>query len=147
VRGFDTAPRRSARILWIVSIRENAMSVLSFQDLTVWQRAVDLAVDVYHLTKRFPAEERFGMTSQLRKAAVSISSNIAEGNGRATTKDYVNFLSTARGSLFETKSLLVVSGRLDFAGAADVDRLLRSSDEVGRMLSGLRSSLQERIPP
>jgi four helix bundle protein len=121
------------------------MVVESYKDLLVWQKSIDLACDVYSLTRHFPRDERFGMTAQVRRSTVSISSNIAEGNGRATTADYLNFLSHSRGSLFETDSLLVLSGRLEFADSSDLDHLFRSTDEISRMLAGLRTSLKKRL--
>jgi four helix bundle protein len=123
------------------------MPIRSFEDLTVWQRAVDLAVEVYNLTSAFPDRERFGLTTQLRRAAISVASNIAEGNGRNTTRDYLNFLSHSRGSLFETRSLLIVSSKLHFVDAAKVVTVRELDDEVGRLLSGLRRSLQRRLTP
>ena len=111
------------------------MQVRDFEDLIVWQKSVDLAVGVYALTKLFPKEERFQMTSQLRKAAVSVSSNIAEGNGRWSTKDYIHFLINARGSLFEVRSLLVVSRRFGYATEETLSDLNSLCDEIGRMPS------------
>jgi four helix bundle protein len=120
------------------------MSVRDFEDLIVWQKAVDLAAMIYTLTRQFPREELYGLTSQLRKAAVSVSSNIAEGNGRWTTRDYVHFLINSRGSLYEVRSLLLVSQRLGFTTAADVSELTALMAEIGRLLAGLRSSLLRR---
>jgi four helix bundle protein len=119
--------------------------VRDFEDLLVWQKAVDLTVDVYRETRRFPREELFGITSQIRKAATSIASNIAEGNGRETTKDYLHFLATARGSLFEVRSLLTVSRRLGFLAEDQSKALREQAAEIGRMLSGLRASLKRRM--
>jgi four helix bundle protein len=120
------------------------MLVRGFQDLIVWQKAVDFAAEVYRLSQDFPEQERFGMTSQIRSAAVSVSSNIAEGNGRGTTKDYINFLSYSRGSLYEVRSILEVSNRLGFVAAAGLSRAVEMSDEIGRMLTGLRASLARK---
>ena len=120
------------------------MTVRDFEDLIVWQKSVDLAADVYALTQDFPRDERFGMTKQLREAAVSVSSNIAEGNGRWTTKDYVHFLINSRGSLYEVRSLLLVSKRLGFTTDGGVVDLTALIEEIGRMLAGLRASLLRR---
>jgi four helix bundle protein len=117
-----------------------------FRDLPVWERAVDLADEVYALSRSFPQAERFGITSQLRRAAVSVSSNIAEGSGRGTTPDLGRFLSYSRGSVKETESLILVSERLRFASAADVRRTLDLTDELSRMLVGFRRSLSRRKP-
>ena len=96
------------------------MSSLGFRDLPVWQRSVDLADQVYTLSSRFPSAEQFGITSQLRRAAVSVSSNIAEGSGRDTTPDLRKFLSCSRGSVKETESLLLVSERVQLASVEEV---------------------------
>src|SRR4051812_43855003 len=112
-----------------------------FRDLPVWQRAVDLAEEVYGLSSRFPSDERFGITSQMRSAAVSVSSNIAEGSGRGTTPDLRRFLTYSRGSVKETESLVLVSTRLRFASDLEVARVLSLADEVSRMLFGFRASL------
>jgi four helix bundle protein len=121
------------------------MPISDFRDLEVWQRSIDLAAEVYRVTRAFPHEERFELTAQLRKAAVSISSNIAEGSGRATTRDLLNFLSNARGSLRETESLLLLSERLGFAKPKDLEPLLELLHRIGQMLTALRSSLQKRL--
>ena len=101
---------------------------------------MDLAA-VYEQTRSYPADERFGLVMQLRKAAISVSSNIAEGNGRGTTKDYVRFLMVSKGSLNEVRSQLAVSTRLGFVTANDIQSLERLCDRIGRMLMGLRKSL------
>ena len=121
------------------------MPIRDFEDLIAWQKSVDLITAVYRLTRQFPAEERYGLTSQLRKAAVSVASNIAEGNGRGTTKDYIHFLHTSRGSLYETRSLLIVSDRLQLASISRTDPVFLLADEVGRTLSGLHTSLRKRL--
>lgn len=121
------------------------MAVHDFEDLTVWQKAMDLAVEVYRLTERFPPDERYNLTSQLRRAAGSVSANIAEGNGRGGTRDYVNFLSHSRGSLNETRSRLILSHRLGFISKTELATATALMREVGRMLTALRRSLQKRI--
>jgi four helix bundle protein len=121
------------------------MPVRDFRDLTVWQKSVDLAVGVYELTRSFPSSERFGLVKQLRDAAASVSSNIAEGNGRRTTKDYVHFLSTSKGSLNEVRSLLVVSTRLKFASHAQIVGTDDMIQEISKMLSALSASLETRV--
>jgi four helix bundle protein len=107
----------------------------SFKDLVVWQRAVQMALEVYKLTAEFPASERFGLTSQLRRASVSVASNIAEGYGRSTTGEYVLFLGHARGSNFEVQTQLVISEGLGF-GSAQLRQSVESlSGEVSRMIA------------
>jgi len=93
----------------------------SFKDLVVWQRAIELTTDVYKLTSKFPDAERFGLTNQMRRASVSIASNIAEGYGRATKGEYVQFLGHARGSCSELETQLVIAKRLGFGTQANVE--------------------------
>ena len=120
------------------------MARMGFRDLVAWQKAVDLAEEVYGLSSRFPRAERFGITNQMRRAAVSVSSNIAEGSGRGTTPDLRMFLSYARGSVKETESLLLVSLRLELVNEPQVAKALKLTDEISRMLSTLRKSLERR---
>ena len=120
------------------------MQSQSFRDLPVWQRSVDLAEEVYRLGRRLPLEEKFCLSAQMRRAAVSISSNIAEGSGRATPPDLRNFLSYARGSTKETESLILVCNRLEFFTSTDSDYALGMTEEISKMLSGFRKSLRRR---
>lgn len=113
----------------------------SFQDLIVWQRAIDLTTDIYRLTEEFPRAEVYGLTSQLRRAAVSVASNIAEGSGRGSRKEFRQFLNTARGSLCEIETQLLIAGRLEFAAKDRLRNAEASAGEVGRMLNGLLQSL------
>ena len=85
------------------------MRVRNYRDLVVWQRAVDFVAEIYRITARFSRDERFGLTAQLRRASVSVCANIAEGSGRATSRDLLNFLSHARGSLKEAESMVLVA--------------------------------------
>jgi four helix bundle protein len=112
-----------------------------FEKLDVWQKAVDFADRVYVATRDFPAEERFGLTSQLRRASVSISSNIAEGSGRSSNKDFSHFVEIAYGSLMETVSQTQVAFRQAFLNDGDRAALYVAAEELARMLSGLRASL------
>jgi len=106
----------------------------SFKDLVVWQRAVELSLAVYKLTAAFPPSERFGLTNQMRRASVSVASNIAEGYGKATEGEYVHFRGHARGSNGEIQTQLVISRGLGFGSAQALDSAQRLADEVGRML-------------
>src|SRR5437867_2344028 len=117
--------------------------VRSYRDLLVWQQAMDLAQALYSATKSFPSEERYGLVAQLRRAAVSVASNIAEGHARSLG-DYLRHLLVSSGSLTEIETQLILSSRLGFLRAADADPLLQSCDQIGRMLSGLRKSLRAR---
>ena len=118
---------------------------LRHHELEVWKKAVSLVQDVYRLTAHFPAEERFGLTSQMRRAAVSIPSNIAEGAARGTTKEYVRFLSVARGSIAELETQLRIAVQLGFADADQAGVLDTSIERVFALLSGLLRSLKKGI--
>jgi four helix bundle protein len=115
--------------------------VQSFRELLVWQRSIELALTVYKLTSSFPRDEIYGLTSQLRRASVSIASNIAEGQGRATTGEFRQFLGMARGSNFEVQTQLVMARELEYGEAEVVQRCDEISLEVGKMLNGLLKSL------
>ena len=117
------------------------MSVKNYKELIVWQKAMDLVDEVYRLVKQLPMEERFALADQLRRAAVSIPSNIAEGQGRNTTKDFVNFLSMARGSSFETETQLLICQRQSCLTPSQISAALNLCEEVGRMLNALIGKL------
>jgi four helix bundle protein len=115
-----------------------------FEKLEVWQNAVQLADHVYAVTRRFPNDERFGITSQMRRSAVSVSSNIAEGSGRNSDADFARFLEIAYGSLMEVISQAHIARRQGLLPSEEFDELYRESERVARMLSGLRSSILNR---
>lgn len=117
-------------------------SVQSYEDLEVWQRGMDLAGEVYRLTRTFPSEEKFGLTSQLRRAAVSISSNIAEGWGRGVTNEYLQFLRYARGSLYEVETQLRIAERNQYLSDEDLRTLLALTSTLSRMLLSLMRALR-----
>ncbi len=121
------------------------MSSSRYQDLVVWQKAMSLAKAVYQLTKKFPDDERFGLTSQLRRAVVSIPSNIAEGQGRLTKGEFKQFLGTARGSVFEVETQLLLASDLNYIDPVVSKTTLELSGEVSRMLNGLIKSLENRV--
>lgn len=114
----------------------------SFRDLVVWQRAIELTVAIYKFTGSFPASERLGLTNQLRRASVSIASNIAEGYGRSTKGEYIQFLGHARGSNCELQTQLVISKALGFGSDESIDRAERLSVEVSRMLIAMMNKLR-----
>ncbi|MEK6259325.1 MAG: four helix bundle protein [Planctomycetota bacterium] len=120
------------------------MNVRSYRDLIAWQKAMDLVAGVYRVTEAFPAREQFGLSYQMRRASVSIPSNIAEGQGRGTTRDYVHFLHISRGSFQELETQLLLAQRLSFAGESEVQSLLSVCDEVSRLVSGLINALVPR---
>jgi four helix bundle protein len=107
----------------------------SYRDLIVWQRSIQMTVAVYKLTAAFPKEEIYGLTSQLRRAAVSVASNIAEGYGRSSTGEYRQFLGMARGSLLEVQTQLVITRELVFGNPEALKRAESLSEEVGKLLA------------
>jgi four helix bundle protein len=109
----------------------------SYQDLIAWQKAMDLAEEVYKATRGFPKHELYGLTSQLRRAAVSVPSNIAEGQGRLTPGEFKQFLGHARGSLLETETQIMLAGRLRYVSSEEMSHVIKLSAEVGRILNGL----------
>ncbi len=122
------------------------MAIATVTELKVWQRAMDLVVEVYALTDAYPPGERFGLTAQTRKTAVSIPSNIAEGFCRRSLATYLNHLDIALGSEGELFTQLEIGRRLGFAPIVAVDRCLKQLSEVGRMLRGLSASLERHSP-
>jgi four helix bundle protein len=121
-----------------------AVPVRSYRELIAWQKAIDLVTDIYECTRSFPESERFGLTSQLRRAAVSVPSNIAEGQGRATTGEFSQFLGHARGSLLEIETQIFIARNLEFFAPAQSNLLLGKCAEVGRILNGLMGSLKNK---
>jgi four helix bundle protein len=120
-----------------------APEIRSFRDLIAWQKAMELCEQVYTLSQAFPAEERFGLTAQLRRAAVSVPSNIAEGYGRGQTRDYLRFLKVARGSLFEVQTQLLLAVRLKLASADSAGRCLDLAGDVDRIICALIRAVRD----
>jgi len=118
--------------------------IKSFRDLVVWQKAMNLVELVYAISKSFPADERYALTSQLRRASVSVPSNIAEGYGRNSTLDYVRFLQIALGSSYELETQLELTVRLRFSGVDEVKDALELCAEIEKMLVALISKLRAR---
>ncbi|MEQ8847593.1 four helix bundle protein [Botrimarina sp.] len=121
-------------------------AVSSFRDLKVWRLGVEISLAVYRVTTNFPDHERFGLTAQLRRAAVSIPSNVAEGNARESTKDYLRHLSIASGSLAEIETQLLIATELGFIDTGDYDDLISLCEEESRMLRSLQHALRKRLP-
>ncbi len=113
------------------------MSSRNYRDLIVWQKSMDMAEDVYRSTRTFPVEERYGMTAQLRRAAVSVPSNIAEGQGRRTAGEFRQALSVENGSRCEIETQVDLATRLGYLGPDVSARLMSQAEEVGRLLTGL----------
>ena len=116
---------------------------MKYEDLKVWQKGIVLVKRIYCETKAFPADEKFGLISQMRRSAVSIPTNIAEGHGRKSTKAYINHLSIVFGSLMELETLLKISNELKYLPKVKLTKLLTQSHEIGRMLNGLMTSLRK----
>ncbi len=120
-------------------------SIKSYRDLLTWQKAMDLAKGVYRLTRKLPKEETYGLVSQMRRAAVSVPSNIAEGHARNTPGEFAQFLGQARGSLAELETQLLLAGELFLAADAELELTLAQAEEVSRMLNGLRLSVEKKV--
>src|ERR1041384_3998491 len=125
-------------------------SIRRYRDLRVWQQSMDLVESTYRVTKTFPDTERYGLVNQLRRAAVSVASNIAEGHARSTG-DYTRHLFISSGSLAEIETQFIASNRLGFLADSEAESLLEACDQIGRMLGGLRRSLgcrrsKSRVP-
>jgi four helix bundle protein len=121
-------------------------SVKSYEDLAVWQKSVALATRLYKATGRFPVDEKFGLISQIRRSATSIPANVAEGWGRGSTKEYIQFLLMARGSLMELETHLIISHNLGYLGPETLSASRSETRELGRMLNGLIDALRARRP-
>jgi four helix bundle protein len=117
------------------------MAVRHYQELTAWQKAMDLVTTVYASTDRFPSTEVFGLRNQIRRAAVSIPSNIAEGQGRRSVQDFIRYLAISRGSLQELETQVLIAARLTYLSDEQRDSVLDLCSEVGRLLNGLSKSL------
>ena len=121
------------------------MSVRFYRDLIAWQKSIDLVEAVYRISQRFPNDERFGLTAQLRRAAVSIPSNVAEGQSRGTPRDFNKFLDIANGSLAEMETQLIIAGRLNYLQSEELDDVLSKAAEIGRLINGLQKSLAAKL--
>jgi four helix bundle protein len=125
-----------------MSLEVNVIMSASYRDLRVWQNAMELVVSVYHETQEFPREELYGLMSQMRRAAVSIPSNIAEGKGRSTDRDRAVFFCHARGSLLELETQILIAQRLSYLAPPRAEGLLKTATELGRMLNSLIQSIK-----
>src|SRR5512145_1467781 len=118
--------------------------IRTHKDLVVWQKAVDLVVEIYNMTKSFPKEEVYGLVSQMRRAAVSIPANIAEGAARQTKKEFMQFIHIAKGSLAELDTHLIIAARLMYIKESGTEAIRLKMDEIRRMLSGLLQHCKTR---
>lgn len=121
------------------------MTIKSYRDLRVWQEGMDLVVRVYELTEKFPAKEVYGLASQMRRAAVSIPSNIAEGHTRESSKEYLYHLSVAQASLAELETQVEIAFRLGYCAGEQRDLLLKETVLLGKQLYALRNALQRKV--
>ena len=122
----------------------NTKTTRSYKDLVVWQKGIALAKLIYQLTKKFPSEEKFGLVAQMRRAAVSISSNVAEGQARHTTGEFIQFISHAEGSVAELDTQLILSIELKFCNSVTAEPTFALINEIRRMLNALRRKLAAR---
>lgn len=119
--------------------------IQSHRDLVAWQKAIEMGLPIYSLTKGFPEHEKFGLTSQIRRASVSVASNIAEGYGRGRSNDYLRFLTMARGSLCEIDTQLYFALRLGYTNESDHQVALKECKDCGRVLAGLIRSIEDNL--
>jgi four helix bundle protein len=131
----------------VLQSRSNIASMGDYRQLTVWKRAHSLTMEVYRITRTFPAHERYGLAAQLRRAATSVVSNIAEGSARYSNRDEARFYRVARGSLAELGCQLLLSRDIDYLDAKYWTHLNKECDEVGKMLNGLIRSARSRHRP
>lgn len=116
----------------------------SYKDLIVWQKAIELVTVIYSVTKHFPPDERFGLVAQINRAVISVPSNIAEGWGRQSSKNYLQFLRVSRGSLMEVETMIQISLNLRFLNEKDFQRVMLRIEEVGKILQGLIKSIDQK---
>ena len=117
----------------------------SYRGLEAWQEGMNLAQECYYLTKEFPREELYGMVSQIRRSAVSVPANIAEGYGRKSRAEYIRFLYISQGSLKELETHLILSGRVELASKEKIKKIILKCEKVGKILGGLIRSLENKI--
>ncbi|MCX5885084.1 MAG: four helix bundle protein [Proteobacteria bacterium] len=116
----------------------------SYKELEVWQKSVNLAIETYRMAKKFPNEERFGLIAQIQRATTSVPANIAEGWGRGSTKEYIQFLLIARGSLMELETHLIIAHQLDYLSKDELEQLQKEIENIGKMLNRLIQTLRAR---
>jgi len=117
----------------------------NFKELIVWQKSRVLVKDVYKLTKKFPADEKFGLTQQIRRAVVSIPSNIAEGSGRETNADFIRFINIANGSAFEVETQLYLALDLEYISKSELEEIIIKLLDVERLIYNLKKSLSKNV--
>ena len=130
---------------WLLADSSQSSMADSFRDLLAWQKAMALVTAIYRTTDSWPERERYGLTNQVRRAAVAIPSDIAEGKGRLSKKEYVQMLARARGSSYEVQTQLEIAFNLEFVDAARYEALSADAAEVGRLLNGLMTNVRHQI--
>lgn|SRR5690606_9169195 len=120
------------------------MAVHNFKELIVWKKSIDLAAEVYQIVSVFPRDERFGLTSQIKRAVVSVASNIAEGSGRNSDKEFVHFLGIAKGSAYELLTQLFIADKLGLLKSDDAGEIMNKVEEVQKMIHGFQEKLKNR---
>lgn len=123
---------------------EAQRSIKTYRDLQIWQKSMTLVTEVYKISKGFPKDEAYGLTSQIRRCAISIPSNIAEGYGRNSTNEYIHFLRIATGSLYELQTQIEICMNLDYLNRGEFDKLYELSREIERMISSLAGKLSSQ---
>ena len=118
--------------------------IKTYRDLMVWQKSMGLVTEIYRMTKMLPKDEIYGLTAQMRRCAISIPSNIAEGYGRSSTNDYIRFLNITSGSLYELQTQIEIALNLKYVSQGDFDKLYEAGREIERMLSSLIKKIRER---
>jgi four helix bundle protein len=121
------------------------MKINSYRDLEVWKKSMVLITEVYSVSQTFPSNENFGLISQIRRASCSVSLNIAEGWGRSSTRNYIQFLRTSKGSLMEVENCILISQNLSYLSAEKAAVTLQKIDEITRMLNGLTKALKNKF--
>lgn len=121
------------------------MAAMSFRDLDVWKLGIELVIDCFDAAKQFPREKIYGLTQQLQRAAITIPANIAEGHGRSHTKEFLNHLSIAHGSLMEVETHLVIATRIGYVDRMKYDQLAVKCSRLGRMINALKGALKKRL--
>ena len=125
--------------------RDSGFGMKSYKELDVWQKAVSLAIDIYKIAEKFPHSEKFGLTSQIQRAVTSVPANIAEGWGRGSTKEYIQFLHIARGSLLELETHVIIAQKLDYISNDQLNEVSGSIEGIAKMLNRLINTLKMKL--
>ena len=123
------------------------MSIQSFKDLKAWQLGMDVVEGVYHLTDKFPKSEIYGLANQMRRSAISIPSNLAEGQDRDSTKEFIHFIAISIGSLCELETQLLIAHRLKYCQSSDIEAVMSKLAEAGRTIRGLQKAIKSKLDP